>query len=598
MMERLGASVGRGTRTVVGRGAELARLRALIDPDTRVGPAVVVVSGEAGVGKTSLVRVALESFGTRSAWVTADAAERSLDFGVLDRLVRRLGRSDLSQEGTPQDAFEGGVRLLRALDGALEPALVLVVDDAHLSDVRSLEALAFVARRLETDDVAFVLVTTEDGLDSLPASLIRQANDLDGHLRLGGLGVEAIGELVRTAYGRSAPTAAVQRLQHHTSGNPLHTLTLLDSLDVATLVSVRALPSPQSFRTLMIASLADCSPDARRFAAALAVLDGPARTTDVAAVAGIAESMEPPEELRVCGIITVVDGSTGRLVQPADSLVRASIVDDLSPPERAALHRRAAIISSPERALAHRLAGAEGVDVELAAEAEAAAAAAETAGLRAKAAELYLAAAGVAPACGEHQRLVLAAAEQLFVAGMPFGAWAAEIDAFDDSPRKRFILTLEVITAGRFDQAFPMLVDAHTAAVAAGEPRLAGLIAEQLSIIAVGSLSADEVLRWSSAALEAGVGTMSATVMAHGLAFLGDLPAARATMAARVDVAWTTDAILDARLGHAIVALWGNDSTTASAELELVLGHRHDRGAFRAVNVLAHLAETRIRQGR
>jgi hypothetical protein len=203
---------------------------------------VLVVSGEAGVGKTALVDSVITSAsgfavvraaGVESEMELAFAALQQLCAPMLDRLDRlpapqrdALGVAFGLRAGDPPDRFLVGLAVLSLLSElAREQPLLCVVDDAQSLDLASAQALVFVARRLLAESVALVLVTREAGdeLAGLPKLALEGLRDRDAHALLGSaLGVP-LDELVR------------ERLVAETRGNPLALLELPRGLTAAQL---------------------------------------------------------------------------------------------------------------------------------------------------------------------------------------------------------------------------------------------------------------------------------------------------------------------------------------------------------------------------
>src|SRR6202046_1138448 len=139
---------------------------------------VLVVCGEAGVGKTALVESAIWSasgfrvvraVGVESEMELAFAALQQLCAPMLDRLDRlpapqrdALGVAFGLRVGDAPDRFLVGLAVLSLLsEAAAQRPLVCLVDDAQWLDLASTQVLAFVARRLLAESVALVLATRE-----------------------------------------------------------------------------------------------------------------------------------------------------------------------------------------------------------------------------------------------------------------------------------------------------------------------------------------------------------------------------------------------------------------------------------------------------
>lgn len=157
----------------MGRGDELQRIRVLLEEARRGRSGTLVVSGDAGLGKTALLteaRTLAQDMRVLSA--TGIESESELPFASLHELFRPvldlLPRIPASQsralaaalaleEGTP-DAFTVGAGTLSLLVEALEEApLLVLLDDAHWLDRASAEALAFAARRFLGEELAFLV---------------------------------------------------------------------------------------------------------------------------------------------------------------------------------------------------------------------------------------------------------------------------------------------------------------------------------------------------------------------------------------------------------------------------------------------------------
>src|SRR5438445_10907794 len=150
---------------VVGRQAERARIRALLEAARRGRTGVLVLVGEPGIGKTALVDDACANTGgMRVLRATAVESESTLPFAGLSALLRPLldllPRLEDPQarslrvalalsEGDKPDllAVNAGTLALLAEAAAGRPLLV-ALDDAHWLDRPSADALSFAARRL------------------------------------------------------------------------------------------------------------------------------------------------------------------------------------------------------------------------------------------------------------------------------------------------------------------------------------------------------------------------------------------------------------------------------------------------------------------
>ncbi|PWI19382.1 LuxR family transcriptional regulator [Streptomyces sp. Act143] len=181
-----------------GRRRECTTLGALLEEVRGGHSAVVVVRGEAGVGKTTLLDHVLRSAAQdlpviRAAGVQAErdvgfAALHQLCGSLLDRLDRLPDPERHALEsvfglrtGPVPDRLLVGLAVLDLLSSVAGERLVCVVDDAQWIDRPSAQALAFAARRLRSESMLMVFVTREQrmefhGLPELVVGGLREAD--------------------------------------------------------------------------------------------------------------------------------------------------------------------------------------------------------------------------------------------------------------------------------------------------------------------------------------------------------------------------------------------------------------------------------------
>ncbi|HEX5781603.1 MAG TPA: ATP-binding protein, partial [Solirubrobacteraceae bacterium] len=165
---------------LIGRDEELGRLLAALETARDGGSAVIVVRGEAGIGKTALLQAVvaaaegmtvLRARGVESEVGVPFAALAELCAPVLvlgDRLpeaqAATLAGALALEPVVPQARLAIGAALLGLLSlAAEERPVVCVVDDAQWLDEPSLEALRFATRRLADGGVAVLLARRPDG---------------------------------------------------------------------------------------------------------------------------------------------------------------------------------------------------------------------------------------------------------------------------------------------------------------------------------------------------------------------------------------------------------------------------------------------------
>src|SRR3954469_17326872 len=166
---------------------------------------VLVLRGEAGVGKTALLRhLSSAAKGCRIVPAAGVESEMELPFAGLHALCAPLlgglghlpgpQRDALStafglSAGPPPDRFLVGLAVLSLLaDAAEEQPLVCIVDDAQWLDLVSAQTLAFVARRLLAERLALVFARRETGeehsLERLPELVVEGLSADDARLLL------------------------------------------------------------------------------------------------------------------------------------------------------------------------------------------------------------------------------------------------------------------------------------------------------------------------------------------------------------------------------------------------------------------------------
>ena len=201
---------------------------------------VFVLAGEAGMGKTSLLNHAVDSASQlQTAWIAGVEAEGDLGFAALHRLMRPLmPRLDQLPEpqrralkaafglttSTPADRFLVGLACLNLLaDFGSDRGLLCVIDDAQWIDRESLEALSFVARRLDADRVALLF-----GIRDL--SHVEGAFDGLTILHIDGLPDEAALELLTASVETPIEPDTARRIIGETGGCPLALVELATGL--------------------------------------------------------------------------------------------------------------------------------------------------------------------------------------------------------------------------------------------------------------------------------------------------------------------------------------------------------------------------------
>ena len=276
--------------TLVERSAQLDVLRGAAG---RVGPgagAVALVTGEAGIGKTALVRAFAADLPPH--WVV-------LSGGCDDLLTPRpLGPlRDVARDGPPalRAALADGSRddLLEALLACLagEQPTFLLIEDVHWADDATLDALRQLTRRLDRVHALVVLTCRPDDvapghpLQALLGDLARAAATRIPLPRLTSAGIAALG------------SEAVEAVLASTGGNPFFVTEVLAAPDAEV---------PATVVDAVLARLHQLEPAAQRALEQLAVVPSHVDLELATALLGGLDALAEPERR---GIVTVVDGA-------------------------------------------------------------------------------------------------------------------------------------------------------------------------------------------------------------------------------------------------------------------------------------------------
>ena len=599
----------------VGRARELEALTGALT-HVRAGQSrVVLVLGEAGVGKTALLRRFLDAApDLRVVLACGDESETPLPYGLVDQLARRCGKARAAplvqvMADPAVDPLRIGAELLDLL-GAVQATgpVAVVVDDAQWADSSSLRAMTFALRRLSSDAVLALIAARAADAATLPAGLNRLVDSECGvRLRLDGFTTEEVRELAKVVGVGQLPLQAAERLRAHTAGLPLHVAALLEELpsDVLRQLS-KELPAPRSFSQLVRSRVAGCSPAATALVRAAAVLGSPSPLALAARLAELEHPVVPLDEAvdRQLLVEASADGAPG--VAFPHPLVGAAIYADLGPARRTALHSRAAGLTTGEVALTHRVAATTRPDGALAAELRSAARAATGRGALSGAARQLLQAASVSPAGESADRLLCDAVESMLAAGDVASASAVSdrLAGLPASPRRSHLLGQLALFAGRQEDAEQLLVTAWGQCGGAAEcADTAAQVATLLAQLVLPQCRASEAIQWSERALALAGHAWPArghakAVLATSLGISGRADDGIALLSALPSSTWLPGEELDGLTGRGLLRLWTDDLAGACADLAAVVDAARTRPpAATYLQALGYLAEVQYRVG-
>jgi predicted ATPase len=215
----------RSIEPLLGRAAELSRLGALLDEALSGRPRVVIVSGEPGIGKTTLLRQFADDAARRGARILWPRSFGSPGAPPYWLWRSALGPPDLLREVTSErrTLIERSADRLQRL--GTDDGVVLVLDDADQADDPSIRALLDVVRFLRAGRLLVCVASDESGRAqddwrSLQARLSREP--VTDELALRGLAPDDARRALEVAVHAEIPEPVAANAFAVTGGNPLH----------------------------------------------------------------------------------------------------------------------------------------------------------------------------------------------------------------------------------------------------------------------------------------------------------------------------------------------------------------------------------------
>jgi hypothetical protein len=350
--------------TLVGRRLAADSLRSAVDAAAGGAGGVVLLAGEAGMGKTALAAEAVsyaKAHGAAAVWGTCWEGDGAPGFWPWIQVTRTLAADDAAGQAVLA-ALTGAAEVKRGSLGdesaarfltydmtatylcerAAERPLVVVADDLHWADVSSLRLLVFLARQLH--DAALLVIGTyrdlEVAADDHPArplltGLAGQAELLE----LTGLSADEVGQLIEKVCGEPPPAALARAVHDRTAGNPFFTRQIARLLVTQGVPLDRAMVGgvPPAVGDVLLRRLARLPRAVADLLAAAAVIGRHVPIAMAAAVAGLpAEDAMPLVESAVRAGVLERD-EPGR-VRFSHDLFRDVLVSGLPTARRSALH--------------------------------------------------------------------------------------------------------------------------------------------------------------------------------------------------------------------------------------------------------------------
>jgi DNA-binding CsgD family transcriptional regulator len=310
--------------TLLERDELLDELRALLRRAAAGSGCVVLVSGEAGIGKTTLVErfVRGQQSGARVLWGACEALYTPRPLGPLYDIARQSAgplRVLLERESERAAILAA---LLDELQAGAAPILV-VFEDVHWADEATFDVIKCLGRRIQPLRALFILTYRDDEIG--PAHPLRTViGDLPARAVVR-LAIPPLSEGAVRALAASTPRHAAQ-LYAVTGGNPFFVTEVLASGGSGV---------PASVRDAVLTRVAHLSPPAREVVEAAAVVPARVEQELLDQLAGLAASSV--EEALAAGILL----TDGVFVAFRHELARQAVEAALAPRARRALHQRA-----------------------------------------------------------------------------------------------------------------------------------------------------------------------------------------------------------------------------------------------------------------
>jgi DNA-binding CsgD family transcriptional regulator/tetratricopeptide (TPR) repeat protein len=363
--------------TLVGRAPEMTALTAALDGAVAGSPIHQLVAGEAGVGKSRLVRETASVAAVRGFVVLeggcADIGEGGVPYGPIVEAFRTLvrGLTPAGVDAVFADARTDLARLVPALGATAEPAspteflaprlldailgvlqrladtrpVLFVLEDLHWADAATREAVAFLVRQLRGDRVLLLMTFRADELHRRHP-LLPWLAELERSGRVERVAVDRLaphetGELLASILGEAPSEDLAERVHRRSDGNPFFVEELIGA-------GARAAgPIPPTLREVLLTRIVALPEDAQ---AAVRVAAVAGRRVDhdlLARVAGMDEDALIGALRTAVSSHVLVTGAFREAAADGDdgdyafrhALLQEAAYDDLLPGERQRLHR-------------------------------------------------------------------------------------------------------------------------------------------------------------------------------------------------------------------------------------------------------------------
>jgi DNA-binding CsgD family transcriptional regulator/tetratricopeptide (TPR) repeat protein len=348
---------------LIGRDSELAMLARLMRQAAAGRGSSVLIEGEPGIGKSTLVRAALTEAadaGCQMFWGAGDELGQALPLLPLLEGLRvrepsanprrntivRLLRGELTADrGTDVSAALAEQLLALVAEECATQPTILVIDDLQWADQASITLWGRLARSVRQVPLLLVgMMRPVPQRDDLP--VLRRAVGDAALLQLTGLTGAAVAELVTGLVG-GEPDDDLRRLADGAAGNPLYLTELVAALARSSSVTITDAgtaeltngSAPGSLSAAIADRLGFVPGSVREVLRAAALLGVDFAVPDLAIVLGrgVADLIPAIDEARAAGVLA----ESGNGLGFRHPLIRAALYDEIPVPVRAALHRDA-----------------------------------------------------------------------------------------------------------------------------------------------------------------------------------------------------------------------------------------------------------------
>jgi DNA-binding CsgD family transcriptional regulator len=359
--------------SVIGRAAELRVIQEFIAA-SGTGARALVIAGEPGIGKTTVWQAGLDQARSNALRVlVANPAEGEAKLSYvalgdllgeeievvasdLPRVQRRaleaaLLRAEAKgalQQRAVAAAFLGAITAL-----ARERSVLIAVDDVQWLDRASVQVLAYAARRLTNESVAFLLAARMNDAGGTPLhGLLDSLPEDRTQLELGPLTIAALHHLIRDRLGRTPPRPLLVRIAASSGGNPFYALEIARALvnSPAPLPAGQGLPVPDTLKQLLVKRLRALSTGARALLLTASAISHPTvGALERALGEDVTAALDEAEE---AGMVEL-EGARIRFAHP---LFASVVYSSARTAARRRLHRRLAEVATGAEERARHLA--------------------------------------------------------------------------------------------------------------------------------------------------------------------------------------------------------------------------------------------------